>query len=315
MKGKYLINNLKEKDKGEGITLVCCFSRKLFVPIFFSALKNMKLPRKDMHLLVYDNTEDTPLADALLDVINPIIKDYKSVRLYKSYLKGKGNILGSGNEQFKRSKLFNIWSMWKKVYHMIYTPTFFQLEDDTIAPPHAFEKLYAVFQDKNDVGLVTGISTGRHAYPWTPVRLGVHYIKMKNFKVMQRISLKPNCKGLKEIDASGVYCFVADTKAFMTGFNGYDPVAFKTPFFALDNVLTWNIKEHGYRIFADFDVWVTHLQASSARIIAFGKEQALQMADIWIPEFNNYAQAVEIKRKNQRFRKTRVFKPAPSWEI
>ena len=75
------------------------------------------------------------------------------------------------------------------------------------------------------------------------------------------------------------------------------------------------LSELSMMILADFDVWCSHLQASAGRIIAFSKDQAVQMADIWIPQFNNYAQAVEVKSKDHKGRRFRVRKPAPSWEI
>jgi len=315
MKGKFLINNLKEKDKKEGVTLICTFSRKILVPFFFRSLDEMDLPRKEIHLLIYDNTEDYTLEKELKEIASGLISQFKSVRLYKSFLKGKGNIIGSGNEIFRDSKLQNIWLMWKRLYKMIYTSTFFQLEDDTIAPPHAFKRLYRTLLKDSKIGLVTGIATGRHAYPWLPVRLGVHYVKMRGMKVIERHSLNPNTKGIVPVDATGVYCFAARTKAFLTGFEGYDPISLNVPFFALDNVLTWNIKTHGYKIYADFSVWCSHLQCSAARIIAFGKKQALEMVDLWLPQYNNYAQGVEIKEKNKKRRRLRVNKPALSWEL
>ena len=163
MKGKYIINNLDLKDKKTGVTLVCCFSRMVFVPFFFSALEKIKMPRKDIHLLIYDNTQDGLLQLKLEEEIKKIQDKYKSVRLYKSYLKGRGSIAGSGNEQFNNSKLYNIWVMWKRLFTnkntMIHTPYFFQLEDDTISPPYCYEKLFKTLKKDQRIAMVTGIST------------------------------------------------------------------------------------------------------------------------------------------------------------
>ncbi len=315
MIGKFLINTLKEKDKKEGITLIVCFSRPVFVPIFFEALRKMGLPREMFHLLVYDNTENRVLEKALREEIKKIKDDYRSIRLYKSYIKSRGSVLGTGNEIFKESKLWNIWQMWKTVYKMVHTEMFFQLEDDTISPPNAFVDLLKIMEKDKKVGMATGIATGRFAYPWLPVRLGVHTMKMKGQKVLERHSLPPNKRGVVEVDACGVYCFIARTKAFLTGFEGYDPIKLNVPFFALDNVLTWNIQQHGYKIMAHFDVWCSHLQASAARIIAFSKDQAIEMIDLWIPECNNYAHGVEVRKKGQRVKRQRVRKHADTWEL
>ena len=242
-------------------------------------------------------------------------RQFKSVRLYKSYLKGRGNIRGSGNELFHLSKLFNIWAMWKKSYGMVYTDTFFQLEDDTIAPPHAFKRLFSILHKNPKAAMVTGISTGRSNVPWIPVGLGVHRMKMKGFFCLERHSLSPDTKGVVEVDGTGVYCFAARTNAFKKGFKNYDPQKLNIPFFALDNIFIWNIKRQGHKILADFSTWVMHLQASSARIIAFGKDQAIEMMTLWYPPAHNYIQGIEIKKKGQKGRRYKVTKQAQTWEL
>jgi len=319
MKPQYLINTLKDlksiKEKQEGVTVVITFSRKVLVPFFFKAFNQMVLPRKDMHLLVYDNTQDVPLANALKAEITPLIPLFKSVRLYKSNIKGRGCLCGVGNECFMLSKLYNIWSMWKRAWRMVYTDVFFQIEDDTIAPPNSFNKLYKTLLKHKKSAFVTGIEVGRATLPWAPTRLGVHKVKMKGKKILERHSFHPNTKGIKKIDAAGVYLFVARTKPFLTGFDGIHPYKDGIPFFAMDNVFTWNIKRHGYELYADFSVWCTHLSISTGRVIAWGKNQAYHASDIWIPKFHNYAMNIEIKPKGFRFREKRVRKPAPTWEI
>lgn len=323
MKGKYVINTLKDltapEDKKTGVTLICCFSRMIFVPFFFSALKKIKMPRKDIHLLIYDNTQDGLLQYELEKEIEKIQDKYKSVRLYKSYIKGRGSIAGSGNEQFDNSKLHNIWVMWKRLFvnknTMIHTPTFFQLEDDTIAPPYCYEKLFKSLNKDPKIAMVTGISTGRNPYPWFPVRLGVHTAIIKGFKILERHSLDPYTKGIVDVDCCGVYTFAARTDLFIKGFKNYDPKKYNVPFFGLDNVLTWNIKKLGGRILADFDVWVSHLECAGTRIIAFSKEQAVEMVDVWVPKFHNYAQGIEILKKDHRNRRYRVRKHAQTWEL
>lgn len=319
MRGKFLINNLKQKEKKEGITLVVTFSRLIFSDIFFSALSKMKLPRKDMHLLVYDNSVDPSLAASLTEHVHSVTHEFKSVRLFKSYLRGRGNIRGSGNDVFKTSKLWNIWHMWLRLFikngGMIHTPTFFLLEDDTIAPPDAFPKLYKTLMKDEKTAFVTGISTGRAPAPWVPVGLGVHYMKMKGLFCLERHSLNPNTKGIVEVDGSGVYCFVARTEAYKKGFIGYDPIKLNVPFFALDNIMIYNLKTKGYKILADFSIWVSHLQASAARIIAFGKNQAVEMYTIWLPQINNYAQGMEVKDKNHKPKRYHVRKFAETWEL
>jgi len=315
MKAEYLIDNLKELEKKEGITLVCCFSRKFFVPIFFKALAEMDLPRKDIHLLVYDNTHDGGLQKALEEALQNVTECYKSVRLYKSNLLPRWRVAGQGVLKFSDSKVSNIWKMWKQLKKLIHTPTFFQLEDDTIAPPHAFKYLTSILTAKPKAAYVTGISTGRHVIATHPVKLGVYHLKMapcKNcFKVLERRALHPDTKGVVPVDASGVYCFAARTDRFFSGFKGFNPDKLNFPYFFLDVLFTWNMKRQGHEIYADFDVWVSHLHAAGSRLNAFSKDQAVEKADLWLPEYDNYAIGIEVNPDDRK----RELKPAESWEI
>lgn len=320
-KGEMLISENYENIEKDDVTVVITFSRDIFVTPFFEAFGKMKLPMDSMHVLIYDNTQDPILKDSLISLANQLVPKFKSVRLYKSNLRGRGSITGSGNEIFDESKLFNIWSMWIKLYDMVDTDYFFQLEDDTIAPPEAFEVLFKSLLADSDVAMVTGIETGRTSFPWVPVRLGVHSIKVcescgiKNLKICERHSYDPETTGIHHVDACGVYCFVARTEFYKKGFEGYDPKVLKVPFFAMDNALTWNLNQHGHKVLADFSIWCRHLQASAARIISFGKEQALEMVDLWLPEYNNYAQGIEVKDTEAAQRRYSVIKHAPTWEI
>ena len=318
-KKRYIINNLKEKDKHKGVTVVTTFSRVPLVPIFFKSFNKMSLPRKEMHLIVYDNTQNLPLAKALLFEVEKIKSKFLSVRLYKSWRTPKGCLRGVNNEVFNKSKLANIWEMWITLFKrrggMVFTKEFFMLEDDTIAQPDSFPKLIKTLRKHAGTGFVTGIETGRWENPFSAVRLGVHQVKMRGLKVITRHSLSPFCRGIKSINASGVYCFAAKTKAFQSGFKGYDPLDVKVPFFAMDNVLIYNITRHGWSCYADFSVWCSHLHLAGNRLVAWSKDQAVETADIWIPEFNNYAQNIIVKGKNYKPRFSQQRKPAQYWEI
>ena len=315
MKGKFVYNTLKPETKKDGITLVVTISKIQMLPFFFEGLKNMDLPREEMHLLIYDNTDSPAVLEAIHEGLEfclcPKCPQFKSIRIFKSFLKPKGALMGSGNEIFKKSKLANIWHMWQRIYKMVWTDTFFQLEDDTICPPDSFRRLWGLLQADSSVGFVTAIETGRNAIPYVPVRVGVHKIKLKRGKLIKRESFDPEITGVQEIDSSGVYCFAARTEAYKTGFIDYKPIANIFSLFAMDNVLTYNIKQHGWKLLADFDCWCGHLQLCSGGISIFGKDQALHYVDLYIPEYDNYAIAIEVKKPGQKKREYKILKPAP----
>ena len=279
----------------------------------------MDLPRENVHLLIYDNTSDPAYLEKLMDEIDelmcPKCKQFKSIRLYKSYRKPRGTLSGSGNEKFSSSKIYNIWMMWKEIYHIVYTDTFFQIEDDTITPPDTFKRLYKLLMADSKVGFVTAIETGRNSRNYVPTRVGVHKIIMKKGRLIKRDSYDPNTKGVQEIDSSGVYCFVARTRAYKSGFIDYEAPQKAFSLFAMDNVLTYNMKRHGWKLLADFGCWCGHLQISGGRICIFGKDQALKYVDLYIPKYDCYAISMEVKTHAQPFRTYAIKKPAPCFSL
>ena len=278
------------------ITLVCTFSRPNMVKPFFEALDEMLLPRDKIDLLIFDNTENItlhPLLEAQAKRLEPY---FKSVRLYTSGRVGGCTLLGQSNDKFNKSKLRPIWDMWVDLCKLIKTDVFFMLEDDTIAPPHAFYTLLCDFLTCKNAGFITGIETGRVLFEWMPVRLGVHYLTRRKNKILRRLSLKPTERGIKEIDCSGVYCFICFTKLWKKAVENQKGYILECPFFGMDNLLTNNIKKLGYKLYADFRVWCDHLHQAHGSLIKFNKRNAVQMLDIWLPEANNYAQCIEIKK-------------------
>ncbi|GAI74849.1 unnamed protein product, partial [marine sediment metagenome] len=109
--------------------------------------------------------------------------------------------------------------------------------------------------------LVSGISTGRHANPYHKTKLGVYDLKVCPRKhmhqILERISYDPETKGVVPVMACGVYCFAARTKYFFSGLKDFDPEKWDIPYWALDVFFTRNMREQGYGVYADFDIWCT----------------------------------------------------------
>jgi hypothetical protein len=262
---------------------------------FFAAFEKIEMPRKKIDLIIFDNTDNQQLHAALSHELKSIKDNFASAKLHISGRQGGRTILGQDNDVWKTSKLSPIWQMWLDMIKMIDTDIFFVLEDDTIAPPHAFMELVGQLISRERCAFVTGIETGRAQFSWQKVRLGVHYLTREKNLVVRRVSLHPDTQGVVSIDAAGVYCFAARTEPYKKAFEGMGDYVASLPFFAMDNILTNNIKLAGWELYADFDVWCEHLQQGSGNLVYFGKKQAVQMADVWMPEYNNYAQGIEIK--------------------
>lgn len=277
------------------IDLFVTFSRKGCVKPFFPSLLNLDIPGEKINLHIYNNTSKLNLTKELRKWME-ICKDYfGKIVYYQSDRRIGATMMGMSNENFDESKLKPIWEMWCDIKKMISTEIFMIIEDDTLVPRNAFWKLLEDLLTLDKAGFVTGIETGRSPFEWSPVRLGIHKMWVKGNHIIKRISLDPKLQGIHEIDASGVYCFLAWKKAYEKGFVGMEKYVYRTPFFGMDNILTYNIKRGGYKLYADFDVWCVHIQSGLSKLMQFGKETCVIMADVWIPEFNNYGQGIVPK--------------------
>jgi len=288
----------------EEFTIVGTFSRPRMVKPWLISLYKFKLPRflsyDKIKLLIYDNTDTNNVMLEFKTELPYLRRIYKDVFYHQSYRKPIKNLRGMPQQEFNKTKLKNIFEMWQDLTKLIDTDLFMLVEDDTLAPPHALNYLLNDFLSLPRAGLVTAIETGRATFPWQQVRLGVHKLVRRKNKILKRISLDPNLKGIQEVDCCGVYCFITKLKLYKKAIKQMKSYVKKLPYFGMDNILTNNIKRMGYKIYADFRVWCDHVQQNGKELVKFNKKQAVQMMDIWIKEANNYAQGVIIKKKKER---------------
>jgi len=276
------------------ITLVGTFSRLKMVDPWFDALTDLDLPRDRVILYIYNNTGEKDLDFAIKERLRVIESNYHSVKYHQSFRRGGSTILGQDNNNFFKSKLMPIWEMWKDIKEEIDTEIFMLIEDDTRVPPHSFEYLINDLFSLPSAGFVSGIETGRVAYPYQKVGLGVHYLKRDGNKLIQTDNLDPDSEGVKECDATGHYCFMTYTHLYKQAFKDMDEWVHTLTFFGMDLMLINHIQMLGYKIYADFNVWCDHLHMMDGRLYPFNKKNATKLGAIWIPEFKNYAIGIQI---------------------
>jgi len=179
---------------------------------------------------------------------------------------------------------------------MITTETFACIEDDTIVPPNALERLYSLLDLNKKIAVVSALETGRSPYRTQKVRVGVHYIKRRGDLILERISPSPYLRGVREVDACGWYCFVAYTDIWKQALKLMPRNRSKIPRFALDGLHTNNIKRLGYKILADFDLWCLHMNLCGGQIIFWERDQARKTLDVWLPRWKKHAQGVILTK-------------------
>jgi len=185
--------------------------------------------------------------------------------------------------------------MQQDIIDLITTDRFVQLEDDTLAPVDTIPRLLSLLEKHKNCGIATAIETGRSFEPWIKTRTGVHYLKMKENKLMERISLSPWHKGLVKVDGCGYYCFATWTHLWKETFKLMPKDMSDIPRFAMDNIQTNKVLALGFDILADFSLWCTHMNLTPEKILFWGRPQAVKMADLWIPRYNTYAQGIILK--------------------
>ncbi len=298
---RFLFDNTEGKNMQDGFTLVVCFSRNWCVGPFFKAFNKLRIDLDKCHLLIFDNTDNVLLENSLKRKVD-IYKDiFYTTRLYKSWRKGGDQRMGAEDRGFHYSKLPYIYAMHLDFLKMITTDKFVLLEDDTLPPPMAVHKLLQHLEKNPDVGVATAIATGRSPFKFVKTRLGVHYIKRKGNKILERITPRPYLEKARiktfSVDACGWYCCASYKHLWELGFKGMDKFLSEIPRFALDNFHTNNIKRAGWDILADFSLQCKHMNLSGGRILYWTIKQAVPMLDIWIPKYKTYAQGVIIKCK------------------
>jgi len=316
-KGRFLFDNTTtrrfKRNVTKGWTLVVTFSRPWCVRPFFNNLEKMEFDRSKCHLLIYNNTNDVYLDRALRQYVNryrqwhkqkygprKLFPPFASVRHYKSYRPYGGIVFGQ-QISFESSKLPTILEMHRDIAKMITTKYFFLIEDDTLPPGWAVYRLFKILKKSSKTGLVSGVETTRTPRLADSVRLGVYKLLRNGNQIIERLSLDPRLRGVQEVDATGFYCLAARTEAWKKGFeifeNEIEGQLTAEPNWAIDTLLTNDVKRAGYKIYADFETPCYHMQQVGDRIYYWAIDRAVPKLDIYIEKYKCYATGVNIPWK------------------
>lgn len=291
-KPEFLVNTTGEIDRKNDFTIAVCFSRRWCVRPFFEAFERLRIPMDRCHLLIYANKDSILLINELLERARAYVDSFKSVRMYCSYRRSMGTTPLVQKEKSHRGKLPFIYAMYLDVIGMVKTETMIILEDDTIIPNHAIISMLKEFEKHNRRAFISAIETNRGPHEDIKTRLGIHYLKRRGDRILERMSLDPDTKGQVRVDACGWYCCISTPAIWKLGFQGIEKYFHEIPRFALDNFHTNNIKRAGIPVIADFDIWCKHMEIRPDKIIFWGKKQCVKMADVWLPRYKTYAQGI-----------------------
>lgn len=315
MKPRFLLNNTvtkrDKKNMTKGWTMVVCFSRAWCVRPFFADFERLDFDRSKCHLIIYNNTND-PFLDKLLltrarryqqyhrqtSGARTCFKPFASVRYYKSFRQWGGIVFGQ-EVSFDASKLPAILAMYMDVTGMLTTKTFFLIEDDTLVPPHAVQKLFTILHRNKNIGIASGVEPTRSPRLTDKARIGAYWLLRPGDQILERTSVSPGCTGHFDVDAVGFYCLAARTAAWKQGLDlfrkCFDNQLPAEPNWAIDTLWTNDVKRSGWRVIADMDTPCLHMQTVGPRIYNWAIDRAVVKIDVFLEKYGVYAQGVELK--------------------
>lgn len=297
-KAEMIFDTTKGKDLERGFTLILCFSRAWCVKNFFAAFNQLRVDVDNCHLIVFDNSDSLVLRGELIKRVDVYKDSFYTARLFKTWRQGGRELVSQENAGWNVGKLPYIYEMHKDFLRLCTTDKFVLLEDDTLPPykshPEVVMRLLDTLEKHPKAAVVSALATGRSSIAYAKTRLGIHYLKREGNKVIWRFSPSARLRGLRQVDAVGWFCCAAYKEPWLRAFDGMDEYVADVPRFALDVVHTNNIKRLGYDILADFDMCCDHMNHTPDTILFWNRRQARPMLDVWLPEWQVYAQGVML---------------------
>lgn len=234
-------------------TILLPVSRKEFLPEVFQSLEDLKCDIAHTALLCIVNGE----ADLFVEARNYCESSKFAERLCIQ-LKPK-NKLRKYDIGGRRKRIAAVHNLAKTHINTEYV---FGVEDDTIVPPEALERLGEQYVD--DIGVIEGVEMGR----W-----GVPYIgawRADDIEDPQTITSIPKESGTVEVDGCGFYCFLTKSAYY----KGHDFKVFSGGL-GPDIDYSIDLRRRGYRNLADFSVECIHLNDDGA--ISFDNTEPRQI--------------------------------------
>ena len=296
-KGKFLYEEERIKPKSDHFTLVFAFSRAWCVYPIFNSLNKMKIPLDKCHLLVYDNSDNKLVEDALMQKFMLYKGVFASMRIYKSYRKGGKVLKTTRKARWEDTKLVPIMEMYKEYTKMIKTEVFINIEDDTICPPDTVMKLLETLEKYDYNAFVTGIECSRDADRAKLVQLGVYYLRWEGDKLVEKCSLSPKRYTKVRIDACGHYCFATTRKIWDLGFKGTKLHYSYIKHFAIDVFHTARLSRLGIPVIADFSIRCAHIHPDPHGTIFWRPSKAVPMLDVYLEKYGVWAICIPMEKE------------------
>ena len=253
---EYLLkkHSIREDIDKVNYTFVSVISREYCLDKYFECIKELEMPRKRMHWLVYVDNDDEEMIERIRKFAEEEGQRFYSWRMFATMRRP----ITDGMEKRIERLRSNFKTILREIKDpLIGTPYFFMLEDDTIVKDkRAFYKLNKYLKD--NVAIVSGVESTRGNIKV----LGVAKLKWKGNRLLERYCLKPKKKGVEEVDATGWYCFVGRTDAFKEEY--ISSVVYTWA--ANDIICSWKLRQAGWKILVNWSIWCAHIFLQDRKI-------------------------------------------------
>lgn len=198
-----MLTSLRPTTKLVEYSIVCFFTREWALDKWLEAFDALKLPFQTWTELIFIIDVDSPqIYKRLLEHFKG--KPYNGVHIYRTDQKA-ANVTSLNR---RRDRIVQIHELSKELIgHSKYV---FGLEDDTIFPPDAFEKMLAEMEKDNELAFIEGVQCGRHNLKMIG---GWRADDIHHPTYMATVPWEPD-GGIVDIDGGGFYCYMTPTELY-----------------------------------------------------------------------------------------------------
>lgn len=289
-----IFDSSKEKDLSKGFTLILCFSRLWCFMKFFEHFERMNIDMKNCNLLIIDNSNDRKLRNLLYDRAREYANGFRTVRLYKTWRLYQRPLLTAKVIKWKDSQNGPILGMHLDALRLCKTRRFVMIEDDTLCPPDAVPRLLEILDENHNCGMATAIQAMRQSAAYMVTYPAVYYVTKKDEKIVENVTLSPYLRGVHQIDGTGWFCFASYKDIFLKATRELMKVSDKARNYAVDVLHVSIIRDQGYDVLADFDVWTGHYMMEGKTGFVWKKKHCKPMLSKWIPEWHTFAKVTNL---------------------
>jgi len=253
-------------------SFVIVISRRYPIAKCLKAIAKADIPRKDLYLLLYLDTQDRLLIDYCKNWIDYHGQKWLSANMIKT---NRTPVYTNRVEDYPEKWERIIENLKKINTHLDFSEIVFMVEDDTIISKNAFKKLYRRIKSDKEIGCIQGVEALRKAGEHGPCGAWLLDLCIRG-KIRTKVGLGAKKTGIQQIDGGGYYCWAYRQEAIkkikmrwsLNGWCGPD-------------IWTWyDIGQNGWKTLIDWSVWCGHIEDDEKILTPEGTRN-------WLYDFSN----------------------------